>query len=206
MTTKDHAQVIKGTPPSKQAKRDSEAAKHWKKSSTAKTEMVKAERRMKEEARKQRNKLKNELHNTIKVHSNRIEELEQLYIKEQEKLLEERQGKEKAEKALAEITRQLEDTDKKLKALVATQAGLTTQIYQTHVDINNNLYDLHQAETKEAKKNQIVPREISENKIKIEQQILDIKKNIQKIDDDLKEEKNAQNKRRLSLEKASKKK
>jgi hypothetical protein len=51
MTIKDQEQAGNGTPPSKQAKRDREAAKHWKKSSTKKTEMVKAERRMKEEAR-----------------------------------------------------------------------------------------------------------------------------------------------------------
>jgi hypothetical protein len=140
------------------------------------------------------------------VQSNRIEELEQLYVKEREKLLEEKQRKEQAEKALAEIARQLEDTDKKLQALVATQEELTTQIYQTHVDINNNLYDLHQAETKEAKGKQIVPREILENETKISEQILDIEKNIQKIDDDLKEEKKAQNDRRINVEKAVKKK
>ena len=63
-----------------------------------------------------------------------------------------------------------------------------------------------QAETKEAKGKQIVPREILENKTKISEQILDIEKNIQKIDDDLKEEKKAQNERRINLEKAVKKK
>jgi hypothetical protein len=206
MTTKDQEQAGKGTPPSKQAKRDSEAAKHWKKSSTEKTEMVKAERRMKEEARKQRDRLKEEFRIKVKEQANRIEEIEQLYVKEQGKLLAEEQRREKAEKALAEIARQLEDTDKKLQGLVTTQAGLTTRIYQTHVDINNNLYDLHQAETKEVKGKQIVPREILENETKIREQILDIEKNVQKIDDDLKEEKKAQNERRQNLEKAVKKK
>ena len=203
MTTKDQEQTSKGTPPSKQAKRDKEAAIHWKNSSTGKTEMVKAERRMKEEARKQRDRQKKEFRITVKAQSKRIEEIEQLYVEEQRKLLEEERRREKAEKALVDIARQLEDTDKKLRALVATQAGLTTQIYQTHVDINNHLYDKHQAETKEAK---TVPRGILENETKINEQILDIEKNIQKIDDDLKEEKNAQNERRLNLEKAEKKK
>jgi len=206
MTTKDQEQTGKGTPPSKQAKRDREAAKHWKKSSTEKTETVKAERRMKEEARKQRDRLKKEFSIKVKAQSNRIEELEQQYEKEREKLLDEEQRRKQAEKALTEIARQLEDTDKKLQALVSTQAGLTTQIYQTHVDINNNLYDLHQAETKEAKGKQNVPTEILENEAKISGQILGIEKNIQKIDNDLKEEQRAQNVRRHNLEKAVKKK
>lgn len=206
MTAKDQKQACTGTPPSKQAKRDKEAAKYWKKSSTEKTEAVKAERRMKEEARKQRDRQKEEFRIKIKEQANRIEEIEQLYLKEQEKFLEEEQKREKTEKALAEIAQQLEDTDKKLQALVATQAGLTTQIYQTHVDINNNLYDLHQAETKEVKGKQTIPKKILENETKISEQILDIEKNIQKIDDDLREENKAQSERRINIEKAEKKK
>lgn len=207
MTIKDQKQAGKGTPLSKQAKRDREAVKHWKKSSTEKTEMVKTERRMKKEARKQRDRLKDEFHIKVKAQSNRIEELELLYVNEQGKLLEEEQRRVQAEKALAEIARELEDTNKKLLDLVAIQAGLSTQIYQTHVDINNNLYDRHQAETKEAKGKQIIiPREILENETKISEQILDIEKNIKKIDDDLKEEKKAQSQRRVNLERAVKKK
>lgn len=206
MKTKDQKQPGKGTPPLKQAKRDREAAEHWKKSSIEKTEAIKTERRMKEEARKQRDRLKEEFRIKVKEQVNRIEEIEQLYEKEQQKLLEEEQRRKKAEKALVEIARQLEDTDKKLQALVATQAGLTTEIYQTHVDINNNLYDRHQAETKEPKGKQIVPRKILENEARISEQILEIEKNIQKIDDDLKDEQKAQNERRLDLEKAIKKK
>ena len=206
MTTEDQKQAGKGTPPSKQAKRDREAVKHWKKSSTEKTEMVKTERRMKKEARKQRDRLKDEFHIKIKAQSNRIEELELLYVNEQGKLLEEEKSRVQAEKALAEIARELENTNKKLLDLVAIQAGFSTQIYQTHVDINNNLYDRHQAETKEAKGKQIIPREILENETKISEQILDIEKNIQKIDDDLKEEKKAQSQRRVNLERAVKKK
>jgi len=95
MTTKNQEQAGKGTPPSKQAKRDREAAEHWKKSSTEKTEAVKAERRMKEEARKQRDRLKEEFRIKIKGQANRIEEIEQLYEKEKRKLLEEEQRREK---------------------------------------------------------------------------------------------------------------
>jgi hypothetical protein len=206
MTTEDKKQAISGTPIKKQADRDKKAAKHWKESSTEKTETIKAERRMKEEARKQRDRLKEEFHIKNKIQSNRIEELEQLYVKEQEKVLEEEQKRKQAEKALVEIAKRLEDTEKKLQALVTTQTEITTQIYQTHKDINNNLYDRHQAETKEAKGKQIMPTRILENEAKIGKQILDIEKNIQNIDDALKEEKNAQNERRCDLEKVVKKK
>src|SRR5262245_38438432 len=122
MTTKDQKQTRKGTPPSKQAKRDSKAAKFWKKSSTEKTEAIKTERRMKEEARKQRDRIKEEFRIKFKEQANRIEEIEQLYMKEQEKLQAEEKRRKKAENALAEIARQLEDTDKKLQILVTTQA------------------------------------------------------------------------------------
>jgi hypothetical protein len=206
MTMKDQEQTNQGTPMQKQAKRDRDAAKHWKKSSTEKTEKVKAERRMKEEARKQRDRQKEEFRTKAKEQSNRIEELEQLYVKEQERRLEEERRREQAEKTLAEMTRQLEDSDKKLQVLVATQAQLTTQIYQTHVDINNNLYDLHQSETKEAKEKQIVPAEILINKTKISEQILSIEKSIHKIDAELKEENMVQNERRSTLDRAVKKK
>lgn len=209
MTTTDQEQTGKGTPPSKQAKRDKEAARHWKKSSIDKTEIVKAERRMKEEARKQRDRLKDEFRikdDQVKTQLLRIQEIEQLYLEEQQKRLEEEKKREKAEKALAEIAQQLEDTDEKLRSLVSTQTGLTTQIYQTHLDINNHLYEQHQGETKEPKGKQVVPKEISENEAKISEQISDIGKTIQEIDKDIKKEKEAQNRRRFNLEQVAKKK
>jgi len=120
MTTKDQEQAGKGTPPSKQAKRDREAAEHWKKSSTEKTEAVKAERRMKEEARKQRDRLKEEFRIKIKGQANRIEEIEQLYEKEKRKLLEEEQRREKAEKALAQVCQPHREIATKLGRFVTT--------------------------------------------------------------------------------------
>ena len=151
--------------------------------------MVKTERRMKEEARKQRDRLKEEFRikdDQVKTQLLRIEEIEQLYLEEQKKRLEEQQKREKAEKALMQIAQQLEDTDEKLRSLVSAQTGLTTQIYQTHLDINNHLYEQHQAETKEPKGKQVVPKEISDNEAKISNQISDIEKTINEMDKDLK--------------------
>jgi len=206
MTSTDQKQSEKGTPPQKQAKRDKESAKRWKKSSIEKTEMIKAERRMKEEARKQRDKLKEKFRVKVKTQSHRIEEIEQLYLAEQQKCLEEEQKREKAEKAFEEIAQQLKDTNEKLRTLVATQAGLTTQIYQTHLDINNHLYEQHQAETKEPKDEQVVARDILENEVKISEQISGIGKTIQEIDEDLTKENEAQSERRFNLEQVVKKK
>ena len=209
ITTTSQEQPVKGTPLSKQAKRDKEAAKHWKKSSIDKTEMVKVERRMKEEARKQRDRLKEEFRikdHQVKSQLLRIEEIEQLYLEEKQRCLEEEQKRERAQKALAEITQQLEETDEKLRSLVSTQTGLTAQIYQTHLDINSHLYEQHEAETKEPKKKQVVPKEILENEAKIIGQISDIEKTIKEIDNDLKKENEAQSTRRFNLEQITKKK
>ena len=208
MTIKNSEQKEKSTPPSKQAKRDKEAAKHWKKSSTEKTEAVKAERRMKNEARKQRDLLKEESRSQATQVENqlrRIQEIEQLYLEEQQKRLEEEQKREKAEKTLAEIIQQLEDTDEKLRVLVSVQSELTTQIYETHLDINGHLYEQHQAEIKGPKKKNIVPMKISENEAKIIDQISSIEKSIQEIEADLKRETEAQSERRFNLERVEKK-
>jgi len=209
MTINDQIQQGKGTPLSKQAKRDKESAKHWKKSSIEKTEMVKAERRMKEEARKQRDRIKEESRAKdaeVKTHLQTIQEMDQLYKEEQQKRIEEEKKREKAEKALAKITKQLEDTDEKLREFIETQASLTTQIFQTHLDVNNHLYEQHQAETKDSKEKRFIPKEILENKEKIGEQISGIEKSIQEMSDDLKQENINHRGRWLNFKQTTKKK
>ena len=177
-----------GTPSAKQARRDKKALKRWKEEAVEKTEIIKSERRMKEENRKQRDALKEQLKTTneelalreelLKEKEKKLQDAQQQYLDEQKKRLQ-------AEKELEAVREQVRASEEKLRTLVSKQAGITTQIHQVHLDVSNHLYELHQLNKTDLDS----PAILNEEK-KIDHQIEQMEKNVQCIRDDLEHEEN----------------
>jgi len=172
--------IKNGTPLGKQTRRNEESLKHWKASSVEKTEIIKSERRMKEENRKQRDRYMDQLKTTntellareemLQEKEKQLQETMQQYLEEQKKRL-------YAEKELEEVKEQVRASEEKLQALVIAQTTITAQIHQVHLDVSNHLYELHQVDNKEELNSPTILNE----ELKIDLQIEQIEKDVQCI-------------------------
>jgi hypothetical protein len=202
----NETKIKDGTPPAKQARRNEQSLKHWKASAVKKTEVIKSERRMKEENRKQRDAYKELLKTKSKellASDELVQENEKKLHETQQLLVEEQKKRIKAEKELEKITEQVRASEGKLKSMVTTQAVIATQIHQVHVDVSNHLYELHQLDDKKDLDSQV----ILDEELKIDLQIEKIEKNVQCLREDLEYEKNAHQVRKDQVKSiASKKK
>lgn len=193
------------TPLAKQARRDKKALQHWKNTAVEKTEIVKSERRMKEESRKERDEYKDmvkKLEADILEKNSQENRLQKLYEEEQQRRFE-------AEELLEDIKKELKETQKKIDALVPAQAGITSKIYDTHKEISNHLYEQNRVEKKNhssEEQKKIANQKLQENKAKIGSEIQKIEEDIQKIRIELNEEQELQNIRKEKINKIDVKK